>query len=188
VSFLHRFGSALNPHMHFHCCVLDGVFEAEAEAEPESGGAVRFREAVGLSAQEMAAVQAQLRRRVLRGFVRRGWLAQEARGEMQRWAHNGGFSLDAAVRIEGGDREGLERLLRYCARPPLPWSGWRQPTLTDWSTTYRSPARIGARTRRSHPWSSSTGSPPSSRRPACTGIAITGCWRRTRPCAPRLRR
>jgi hypothetical protein len=72
VSFLHRFGSALNPHMHFHCCVLDGVFEAEAEAEPESGGAVRFREAVGLSAQEMAAVQAQLRRRVLRGFVRRG--------------------------------------------------------------------------------------------------------------------
>jgi hypothetical protein len=28
-----------------------------------------------------------------------------------------GFSLDAAVRIAGDDRAGLERLLRYCARP-----------------------------------------------------------------------
>ena len=26
-------------------------------------------------------------------------------------------SLDASVRIEGHDRQGLERLLRYCARP-----------------------------------------------------------------------
>jgi hypothetical protein len=29
------------------------------------------------------------------------------------------LSLDAAVRIEGADRAGLERLLRYCARPPF---------------------------------------------------------------------
>ncbi|AHF00278.1 hypothetical protein THITH_15170 [Thioalkalivibrio paradoxus ARh 1] len=33
------------------------------------------------------------------------------------WEHGGGFSLDASVRIEADDREGLERLLRYCARP-----------------------------------------------------------------------
>jgi hypothetical protein len=26
VTFLHRFGSALNPHFHFHVVVLDGVF------------------------------------------------------------------------------------------------------------------------------------------------------------------
>jgi hypothetical protein len=30
-----------------------------------------------------------------------------------------GFSVDANVRIEGSDRRGLERLLRYCARPPF---------------------------------------------------------------------
>jgi hypothetical protein len=36
---------------------------------------------------------------------------------MGEWDHGGGFSLDASVRIEGDDREGLERLLRYCARP-----------------------------------------------------------------------
>jgi hypothetical protein len=31
--------------------------------------------------------------------------------------HGGGFSLDASVRVEAHDRHGLERLLRYCARP-----------------------------------------------------------------------
>ena len=30
VAFIHRFGSALNPHLHFHCCVLDGVFAPAA--------------------------------------------------------------------------------------------------------------------------------------------------------------
>jgi hypothetical protein len=37
---------------------------------------------------------------------------------MLEWLHGGGFSLDAAVRLDADDREGLERLLRYCARPP----------------------------------------------------------------------
>ena len=30
-----------------------------------------------------------------------------------------GFSLDAKVRIESWDKDGLERLIRYCARPPF---------------------------------------------------------------------
>jgi hypothetical protein len=38
---------------------------------------------------------------------------------MLAWTHAGGFSVDANVRIEGSDRRGLERLLRYCARPPF---------------------------------------------------------------------
>jgi len=36
---------------------------------------------------------------------------------MGGWEHGGGFSVDASVRIEDTDRSGLERLLRYCARP-----------------------------------------------------------------------
>jgi len=35
---------------------------------------------------------------------------------MLAW-ENSGFSLDAAVRVAAHDRAGLERLLRYCARP-----------------------------------------------------------------------
>jgi hypothetical protein len=38
---------------------------------------------------------------------------------MGGWEHGGGFSVDALVCIEGADRPGLERLLRYCARPPF---------------------------------------------------------------------
>jgi len=30
VAFIHRFGSSLNTHVHFHVCVVDGVFEAVA--------------------------------------------------------------------------------------------------------------------------------------------------------------
>jgi hypothetical protein len=37
---------------------------------------------------------------------------------MQAW-ENSGFSLDAAVRVGAHDRAGLERLLRYGARPPF---------------------------------------------------------------------
>jgi hypothetical protein len=36
---------------------------------------------------------------------------------MAAWEHGGGFSVDAGVRIEADNRAGLERLLRYCARP-----------------------------------------------------------------------
>gem|GEM_PF-6286073 len=36
---------------------------------------------------------------------------------MAKWQHGGGFSVDANVRIEAHERDGLERLLRYCARP-----------------------------------------------------------------------
>jgi hypothetical protein len=33
VAFIHRFGSSLNAHVHFHCCVMDGVFEPSANAD-----------------------------------------------------------------------------------------------------------------------------------------------------------
>ena len=45
---------------------------------------------------------------------------------LANWAHGGGFSLDASVRIEGSDRPGLERLLRHCARPAFALGRWRE--------------------------------------------------------------
>lgn len=38
---------------------------------------------------------------------------------MGGWEHGGGFCVDASVCIEGADRPGLERLLRYCSLPPF---------------------------------------------------------------------
>jgi hypothetical protein len=113
VAFIHRFGSTLNPHLHFHCVVIDGVFDAAA------AGGVIVTAATGLDAHAIAQVQAQVRRRLLRSFMRRGLLPGDDARAMAQWEHGGGFSVDASVQIEAADRAGRERLLRYCARPPF---------------------------------------------------------------------
>ena len=67
--------------------------------------------------ETIAEIQAQVRHRLLSVLARRGVLEREDAEAMDAWDHGGGFSLDASVRIEASDRQGLERLLRYCARP-----------------------------------------------------------------------
>ena len=109
VTFVHWFGSALNGHIHFHCCVIDGVFSAEGEA-------LRFHQAI-VTREAIAKVQAEVRERVLRLFKRRKLLSPEDVDMMRQWEHEGGFSLNADVTVAAQDRAGLERLLRYCARP-----------------------------------------------------------------------
>ena len=152
VSFLHRFGSSLNPHFHFHLCVVDGLFE---KVEGDTGQArttpcarLHFHEATALTPQLLERLQHTVRRRVLRhvhrtplcfarwsrglpqlgaqrnqhqgrSAARHGLLETHDAKDMLAWDHGGGFSLDASVRIEATDRAGLERLIRYCARPPF---------------------------------------------------------------------
>ncbi len=57
--------------------------------------------------------------RIPRTFVRRGLIGTCDDAEMAAGEHGGSFSADAAMRIGGDGRAGLERLLRYFARPPL---------------------------------------------------------------------
>lgn len=116
VSFLHRFGSGLNPHPHFHLVVTDGLFAREHGGE---GGPLRFHPAVGLDAERARALTPIVQRRILRLYVRRGLLTESDAAGMLTWRGTGGFSLDGSVRIAAHDRAGLERLLRYCARPPF---------------------------------------------------------------------
>ena len=73
---------------------------------------------IELDAASFAEVQAGVRTGVLRACVKRGLIEPDDAAEMRAWAHDGGFSVDGSVRIEGADRTGQERLLRYCARPP----------------------------------------------------------------------
>jgi len=113
VAFIHRFGSSLNLHTHFHVCVIDGVFE------PDPQGGVRFYAVDEMDTHDAEAVQGRVRRRILRAYQRSGILDKDDRKEMEQWDHGGGFSLDATARIAANDRRGLERLLRYCARPPF---------------------------------------------------------------------
>ena len=126
VAFIHRFGSSLNEHVHFHVCVVDGVFEqvaGEGEACADAQDAatpagVIFHPATGVGADAVALVQTTLRKRILRAFVARGLLQSSDAKEMLAYQHSG-FSVDAGVCIESHDRAALERLLRYCARPPF---------------------------------------------------------------------
>ena len=122
VAFIHRFGSSLNGHVHFHVCAVDGVFEevagvGEADAQSSPPGIV-FHPATAIDATVVAQVQTDLRRRILRAFVGRGLLESCDAKEMLAYQHSG-FSVDAGVCIEAYDRAALERLLRYCARPPF---------------------------------------------------------------------
>jgi hypothetical protein len=116
VSFLHRFGSGLNPHPNFHLAITDGLFAPE---DGEAGELLHFHPAVGLDAERARALTPIVQRSVLRLYVRRGLLSDADAEDMLGWRGTGGFSLDGSVRIAAHDRAGLERLLRYCARPPF---------------------------------------------------------------------
>ena len=79
--------------------IIDGVFSAQ-------GKGAQFHEALALGQEDIAAVQREVRVRVLRLFARRGLITPEVAAEMRQWEHGGGFSLDAAVRIEATGPEG----------------------------------------------------------------------------------
>jgi len=108
VSFIQRFGSKLNFHPHLHLCFADGVFGTEDNK-------LHFCNAL-ITLDDVQDTEDRIRQRVLKLFGRRGWIPKEQIDEMLKWEY-GGFSLDARVRVEAWDREGLERLIRYCARP-----------------------------------------------------------------------
>jgi hypothetical protein len=97
ISFLHRFGSALNHHVHLHACVTDGVFvpaadQAGCDAPPT------FLPARPVSAADVAALTERVRRRVIRWFRLTRLLDAAAAADMLAW-ENSGFSVDASVRI-----------------------------------------------------------------------------------------
>ncbi len=127
VSFIQRFGNTLNIHPHFHFIVADGVFEKNDET-------FNFHEAF-LTQDDIADAQVAIEKSVLRLFNRRGWFDNDEVEKILSY-ENTGFSLDAKVRIQAWDRDGLERLIRYCARPAFasenlrwngPWITYRLP-------------------------------------------------------------
>jgi len=123
ISFLHRFGSALNHHVHLHACVTDGVFVPAADG-PGSDATPSFLPARPITSADLAALTERVRRRVIRWFRMQRLLDSAAAAAMLAW-ENSGFSIDASVRITLIDRDvpsyfrSLEHLLRYCARPPF---------------------------------------------------------------------
>jgi hypothetical protein len=56
VAFIHRLGALINPHEHFHCLVIEGVFEAD------TSGAARFHESRAPDQKLLDEVHAKVRR------------------------------------------------------------------------------------------------------------------------------
>jgi hypothetical protein len=121
VSFLHRFGSALNHHVHLHACITDGVFCRTATSD-QADASVAFLPSRPITPADLEALTERVRRRLIRWYKRRGFLDAEAAADLLAW-NPSGFSIDASVRISLDDRDvpsfykSLEHLLRYCARP-----------------------------------------------------------------------
>jgi len=103
IAFIHRFGSTLNAHLHFHCLVIEGVFESAAAA------GVIFRAATGLD--ENAIAEVQLRHRLLRTFVRRVLPRGQRRARHRAVWCGGCFSVDR-VYVRFCDRAGITLQVR----------------------------------------------------------------------------
>ena len=69
VSFIHRFGASLKRHVHYHCCVIDAVFEPVEDAG-DVPLSVRFRPAAELTPEAVAVIAEQVRVRGRQRFAR----------------------------------------------------------------------------------------------------------------------
>jgi hypothetical protein len=119
VSYIQHFGNTLNYHPHFHLLFVDGVFSSEQNY-------LLFNQAV-ITKEDIDEVQESIRIQVLKYFGKKGYFDEDTINKMLT-NENSGFSLDASVCIQSWDRDGLERLIRYCARPSfasesLRWNG-----------------------------------------------------------------
>jgi len=179
VTFIQRFGDALNLNVHFHTLALDGVYGDGDEGE------MRFNPLPAPDDAEVARVAARVARGVARVLERRGLRRDADPGEVDplgrdepllaalcaasvrgriatgrragqavlrfgdridadavedappgspRCASVAGVSVHADVAVPARDRDRLERLCRYVARPPL--AGERLEQLSDGRLLY----------------------------------------------------
>lgn len=73
IAFIDRFDFSLNEHTHFHCCIVDGVFQSAAKIGDTTGAAdavagVDFHAANAPDTAAIATVQAQVCQRILRAI------------------------------------------------------------------------------------------------------------------------
>jgi hypothetical protein len=138
VTFVQRWGSALNANPHFHSVIPDGVFEQTAD------GTVRFVPLLGPDDEDVKRIVEQVKKRIdakvehltedidpdtdeggphtlelalAPGPRRRpddGW--EHPQAEKKLCCHLDGYSLHAATTVNAEDRAGLERLCRYGLR------------------------------------------------------------------------
>jgi len=121
VSFLHRFGSALNHHVHLHVCATDGVFV------PNGDGPPAFLPAHPITHVHLVTLTERVRRRVIRWFRLAHLLDASAAADIRLIAFRLFYQCET---IPGLRTVGNLRLLRSsCPRagadPENPYASWR---------------------------------------------------------------
>jgi hypothetical protein len=86
ITFVQRFGSATNLHVHAHVLVMDGVFTAAESGE------LTFHKLPAPSDRGLHALLAVVRRRVLRHLRRHGWL-DDTNGDAEWRGQSGRMAL-----------------------------------------------------------------------------------------------
>ena len=108
-------GSLVNWNSHVHAICPEGVFT-------ESGHFVHIPDIFTHRAEEF------WQERVFALLLDEHKINDEIAGSMRGWKHSG-FSVDTSVRIEAGDKTGMQRLIEYIAR--CPFSLTRLVSVTD---------------------------------------------------------
>jgi hypothetical protein len=122
IGAVQTFGDLVHWHSHIHAIVPEGVFT-------ESGHFVHVPEIFKHRAVEF------WQERVFALLLDEHKINDEIAGSMRSWRHSG-FSVDNSVRIERGDKAGMQRLIEYIAR--CPFSLGRMVSLTkDGKIIYR---------------------------------------------------
>ena len=140
LTVVQRFGSSLNLNVHFHTVALDGVYAQQPGGgmlfhplpAPSDEDVARYlrRFTCGNEAQQPtldllanASAQGLVATGPRRGFrvLRLGSTGEDAEAAImgKRCADVAGFNVHANVRVRANDRDGLEHLCRYLARPPV---------------------------------------------------------------------
>lgn len=133
ITFVQRFGSALNLNVHLHTVVPDGTFAVEGEPSFVALPSPTTKEIEAL----LLRVVSRVRRCVAQSIdphsdvplesldeIGAASAGETPRAPFERRAGRyeaffEGFSLHCGVRLHANDREGIERLCRYGARGPL---------------------------------------------------------------------
>jgi hypothetical protein len=120
--------------VHFHVCVVDGVFEAVAGDTdvPSSSPGIVFHLASAINATAVAQAQADLRRRILRAFVGRGLIKKADAKDMMAYQHSG-FSVDAGVALKQTTAPRWSGCYAIAPTHPLPWTAFAERAL-PWCT------------------------------------------------------
>jgi len=105
IGAVQSFGSLINWNSHVHAVIPEGVFT-------ESGQFVHIPDIFKNRAEEF------WQERVFALLLDEHKINDDIAGSMRGWKHSG-FSVDNSVRIERGDKAGMQRLVEYVSRCPF---------------------------------------------------------------------